>query len=175
MDNVNLLPTSAEVPAEDIPAEDISAEEPTPVVRGRPFAPGQSGNPNGRPKGARNKATIAAEALLDGESDAITRKAIEKALEGDTTALRLCLARVLPPRRERPVAFELPNIETIADARAASSAVLAACAEGSLTPREAADVMALIETLLKTLELTEIEARLTALEKERQLEKRGQP
>jgi hypothetical protein len=169
MDDTNLLPTSAE----DIPAEHVPTEEPAPVVRGRPFAPGQSGNPNGRPKGARNKATIAAEALLDGESEAIARKAIEKALEGDITALRLCLARVLPPRRDRPVAFELPNIATTADLREASSAVLAACAEGSLAPREAADVMALIATHLKTLELTEIEARLTALEKARQPEQGG--
>jgi hypothetical protein len=166
MDDTNLLPTSA---------EHVPAEEPAPVVRGRPFAPGHSGNPNGRPKGARNKATIAAEALLDGESEAIARKAVEKALEGDITALRLCLARVLPPRRDRSVAFELPNIATIADAREASSAVLAACAEGSLAPREAADVMALIATHLKTLELTEIEARLTALEKERQSEEGRQP
>jgi len=82
MDNVNLLPPSAEdILAEDIPAEDISAEEPTPVVRGRPFAPGQSGNPNGRPKGARNKATIAAEALLDGEAEGLTRKALEMAID----------------------------------------------------------------------------------------------
>ena len=65
--------------------------------RGRPFKPGQSGNPLGRPKGARNRATIAAEALLDGEAEALTRKAIELALDGDTTALRLCLERLMPP------------------------------------------------------------------------------
>jgi hypothetical protein len=51
-------------------------------TRGRPFAPG---NP-GRPKGSRNKATLAAEALLDGEAEALTRKAIELALAGDVTA-----------------------------------------------------------------------------------------
>jgi uncharacterized protein DUF5681 len=47
--------------------------------RGRPFKPGQSGNPKDRPKGARNRATIAAESLLDGEAEALTRKAIELA------------------------------------------------------------------------------------------------
>jgi hypothetical protein len=52
---------------------------------------GQSGNPAGPPKGTRHKATIAAEALLDGEVEALTRKAIERALEGDGVALRLCL------------------------------------------------------------------------------------
>jgi len=66
------------------------------ATRGRPFQPGQSGNPDGRPKGARNAATVAAEVLLDGEAEAITRKCVELAKEGDTVALRLCLERILP-------------------------------------------------------------------------------
>jgi hypothetical protein len=103
--------------------------------------------------------------LLDGDTAAITRKAIEKALDGDMAALRLCVERVLPARRDRPVAFELPKIETAADAPEASSAVLGACAEGILSTREATEVMALITTHCKTLELTDIEARLAALEK----------
>ena len=63
-----------------------------PTTRGRPFPPGNSG----RPKGARHKATQAIQALLDGEGAALTRKAIELALAGDATALRLCLDRILP-------------------------------------------------------------------------------
>ena len=110
------------------------AENTAPKQRGRPFRPGASGNPRGRPKGARNQATVTAEALLDGEAEAISRKLIEKALEGDTTALRLCLDRILPPRRERPVAFDLPKIESAAEALSASSAVLASCAAGALSP-----------------------------------------
>ena len=47
------------------------------------FQPGQSGNPAGRPRGSRNKATIAAETLLDGEAQALSRKAVELALEGE--------------------------------------------------------------------------------------------
>jgi hypothetical protein len=66
---------------------------------GRPFRPGQSGDPAGKPKGARNRATVAAEALLEGEAEMLTRKAIELGLSGDTTALRLCLERLMPPRR----------------------------------------------------------------------------
>src|SRR5258708_3319573 len=94
--------------------------------RGRPFKAGWSGNPEGRPRGSRNKATMAVEALLDGEANAIARKAVEKALEGDMAALRLCLERVLPPRRDRPVVFDLPKIEGVSDALNASSAVLTA-------------------------------------------------
>jgi len=146
-----------------------SAENTAAKQRGRPFEQGKSGNPNGRPKGARNSATVVAEALLDGEADAITRKLIDTALEGDTTALRLCLERLLPARRGRPVAFELPNkIETAADAVQASSLVLKACATGTLSPGEASEIMTIISSHVRLVETTEIEARLTALEKSKQ-------
>ena len=148
---------------EDVASD--AAENTAPKQRGRPFRLGASGNPKGRPKGARNRATVTAEALLDGEAEAISRKLIEKALEGDTTALRLCLDRILPPRRERPVAFDLPKIESAAEALGASSAVLASCAAGALSPLEAAEIMGLVSKHVHMLELTEIEVRLTALEK----------
>jgi len=96
------------------------------------------------------------EALLDGEAEAIVRKLVEKALEGDTTALRLCLERILPPRRDRPVAFDLPKIGTAADALKASSSILSACASGRLSPAEAAEVMSLISTHVRTIEVSEI-------------------
>ena len=145
------------------------AENTAPKQRGRPFERGKSGNPNGRPKGARNNATVLAEALLDGEADAITRKLIDRALEGDTTALRLCLERLLPPRRGRPVAFELPKkIETAADAVHASSLLLKACAAGDLSPGEATEIMSMISSHVRLVETTEIEARLTALENSKQ-------
>ena len=70
---------------------------------------GQSGNPCGKPRGARHKATLAAEALLDGEAAALTRKAIERALEGDGVAVRLCLERILPARRIVPSGLTCPN------------------------------------------------------------------
>ena len=123
--------------------------------RGRPFEPGQSGNPKGRPRGSRNKATLAVEAFLDGEADIIMRKVVEKAVQGDAAALRLCLERLLPPRRDRPVAFDLPKIESAADLVAASSSVVAACAEGTLSPDEATKVMNLIKLHAQALELTE--------------------
>ena len=80
---------------------------------GRPF---QAGNKygKGRPAGSRNKATIALEALLDGEGEAMMRKAIELALGGSETALRLCLERLIPPRRERLVRLRLPSDITTA-------------------------------------------------------------
>jgi Family of unknown function (DUF5681) len=145
------------------PAENTAKKQ-----RGRPFGPGRSGNPQGRPRGSRNKATMAVEALLDGDADAIARKAVERALEGDMAALRLCLERLLPPRRDRPVVFDLPKIEGVSDALNASSAVLTACAAGNLSPGEAVEVMGLISSHVRVLEMTDIEARLTALEKAQQ-------
>jgi len=94
------------------------------------FLPGQSGNPAGRPGGARNKKTIALEALLDGESEALMEKIIAFAKMGDDIAMRLCVERMMPPRRERPVPLRLPRIESEADARRASAAVIEALGEG---------------------------------------------
>ncbi|RYH08824.1 DUF5681 domain-containing protein [Tropicimonas sp. IMCC6043] len=121
------------------------------------------GNP-GRPKGARHKVTKAVEALLGNEAEALTQKAIDKALEGDATALRLCLERIAPVRKDSPVSFDLPPMETAQDAAAAAQAVLRAVSEGEITPLEGASVMALVEGYRKTLETTELEARITALE-----------
>ena len=114
----------------------------------------------------RTKTALAIEALLEGAAEAITRKLIEEALQGDRIALRLCFERLSPPRRDVPVVFELPLIESAADARRASTSVLAACAQGRLSPSEAATVMGLITAHVGTLELAEIEARVAALEKE---------
>ncbi len=122
--------------------EETGKEQPKAGKRG--FSPGVSGNPNGRPKGSRNKATLAAEALLEGEAEALTRKAIERALEGDATALRLCLDRLVPPRRDRPTPFDLPTLKEAADARDAFAAIIAATAEGELTPGEAATLAKLV-------------------------------
>ena len=79
------------------------------MARRGQFKPGQSGNPKGKPKGARHKATLAALELLDGEAEALTRKAVDLALEGDTTALRLCLERIAPPARMRPYRSLFPK------------------------------------------------------------------
>jgi hypothetical protein len=130
-----------------------NAENTAAKQRGRPFRPGQSGNPGGRPKGARNRSTVAAEALLEGEAAALTRKAIELALAGDTTALRLCLERVVPPRKDRPISLELPVINSADAANQAMCVVLAAVGEGRITPSEATILSALIEVSRSSLRL----------------------
>lgn len=121
------------------------------------------GNP-GKPKGARHKATQAALALLDGEAEALTRQAVTMALGGDTTALRLCLERIAPPRKDAPVTFDLPKMQSAADAAKAAGAVLDAVACGDLTPIEGAHIMALVEGYRRTLETNELDRRIAALE-----------
>lgn len=136
-------------------------------MTGRPFKPGQSGNPKGRPKGLRNRITVACETLLEGEGEALTRKAMELALDGDTTALRLCLERICPPAKERPIIIDLPEINGTEDIGAASNVVLASLANGELLPSEAAAVAALLESRRKAIETVELESRITALENKR--------
>ncbi|SHJ24380.1 DUF5681 domain-containing protein [Wenxinia saemankumensis] len=122
-----------------------------------------AGNP-GRPAGARHKTTRAVEELLDGEAEALTRKAVEMALGGDATAMRLCLERIAPARKDSPITFTIPDAAEAKDAGELAKAVLASVASGELTPAEGGAVMALVDGLRRTLEMTEIEARLTALE-----------
>jgi hypothetical protein len=129
--------------------------------RGKPFGPD---HPGGRPKGARNKTTLAVEALMEGEAEALTRKAIELALEGDGPALRLCMDRIAPPRKDRHVTFALPRMETAADSVKASAALVEAVAEGELTPTEAAELQKLVDGFTRAVEATDIQERLAKLE-----------
>jgi hypothetical protein len=127
--------------------------------RGR-FGPGNQG----RPQGARHRATLAAEALLDGEAEALTRKCVELALGGDAVAMRLCLERILPVRKGRPVQIELPEIATPSAALRASSAVISAVATGDVTPDEGAALAGLVELQRRAIETVELEDRLLAVE-----------
>jgi hypothetical protein len=129
------------------------------------WRPGVSGNKAGKPKGARHKATIAAEELLEGEAEALSRKAVELALEGDVAALRLCFDRVLPVRKDRPVIFELPKMNESRDAVRASAAIVEAVASGHLTPSEASELSKVVDGYARSLQTVEFEDRLLILEK----------
>lgn len=129
------------------------------------FAKGYSGNRNGKPKGARNKATLAALELLEGEAENLSRKAVEMALDGDTTALRLCLERIAPPSKERPLnGFELPTISDAKSALDALNTVAQRLAGGELLPSEAAAICNVLEQYRRHFETTELQRRIDALE-----------
>ena len=128
------------------------------------WRPGASGNPAGKPKGTRHRATLAAEALFDGEAEALSRKAIDLAKAGDVAALRMCLDRIVPVRKDRSVNFTVPSLTSVADAVAASAAILTAVAEGDLTPMEAADLSKVVDGYTRAIETLDIAVRLARLE-----------
>jgi hypothetical protein len=131
---------------------------------GKPFKKGQSGNPKGRPAGLRNRLTVAVDELLNAKAEQIMEKAIELALVGDGNALRLCVERITPARKDRPVLFELPPISAVADLPMATGALLAAVASGELTPSEAAEFGKLIEAHVRAVEVTDLAERVAKLE-----------
>ena len=143
-----------------------NTENSVPKQKSHLFQPGQSGNPKGKPKGAKNHATRLAESLLDGETEKLTRKAVELALQGDTTALRLCLERICPPRKSRPVSIALPEVKTAEDVSGAQATVVKAVAVGDLTPEEGTAITNILEARRKAIETQDHESRITALENE---------
>lgn len=141
----------------------IQEEERARDARGR-FLPGRSGNLAGKPKGCLARATRAARLLLAGESEALTRTAVQLALTGDRMALRLCLERILGPCRERAVEFAMPKIAGADDVAPAMAALAEATAEGLVTPREATELSRIVDAYVRAIDMTEIDRRLTALE-----------
>ena len=79
-------------------------------------------------------------------------------------AAKIILDRIAPMRRDSPTSFPLPKIERPTDAVAASAAILSEVADGNLTPGEGREVAKLIEGFVRTLEASEFEKRLRALE-----------
>jgi len=113
----------------------------------------------------RNKATEAAERLLEGEAEALTRKAVERALEGDAAALRLCLDRLIPPRRGRTVRLDDASpVRSAADLGDTMAAITTAATGGAITPGEAAELARVVEIFVRAVETSDFERRLRQLE-----------
>jgi len=129
-------------------------------------APRHGGNPNARPRRARHETMMAVDAVLDDAAERLVRAVVEKALAGDTAALRFCVERLWPLPRDAAVEVDLPRIAAAAPAIGGAHAVLAACAAGILPPRAAIDAIDAIDEARKRRH-AELDARLTALEKRR--------
>lgn len=131
---------------------------------GKPFQPGNQYG-RGRPVGSRNKASLAMQELLDGDGEAITLKVIELAKAGNETALRLCLDRLIAPRRHRTIRLSLPSdLRSAEGISEAAAVILAAAAGGEITPGEAAQLAHLLEIRRKAIETQEFERRLAQVE-----------
>jgi len=133
-------------------------------LQGGRFQKGQSGNPKGKPKGARNRTTLIAQTLLDGQAEALVEKVVQLALDGDLTCLRICLERLVPPKRDAPIDIDLPDISAVADIPKLFSSLTAKLREGGITPSEARVLIDLAEAIRRLFELTELEQRIGALE-----------
>lgn len=138
--------------------------EKTEEKQGSRWPKGKSGNPSGRPRGSRNRTTLAVEELLAGEAESITRKAVELALGGDTTALRLCLERLAPPVRERPIDLDLPRLEGPINLPEILASLIEAVGEGRVTTSEAERLAKLVNAYSNAFELRDMEERLRFLE-----------
>jgi hypothetical protein len=135
------------------------------MPRGRPFQRGApSPNPSGRPLGARNRSTLAAAALLEGEAEALARKAVELGLKGDMTALRICLDRLLPRCRERPLSVGLPELKSAGDSVKAMAAIAEAVSAGNITLGEASEMVKVVEGFIRAIEVYDLDVRLGFLE-----------
>jgi len=132
--------------------------------RGRPFLPGQSGNPAGRPKGARHKALLALDAIGDETAADVLRRVVEDAKAGDLRAAELLMRRLWPERKGRPIALDLPAMESTRDLAKATAVIVAAVAAGDVTPDEGQAVASIVEAHRRAIETEDLERRLAVLE-----------
>jgi hypothetical protein len=131
---------------------------------------GCSGNPRGKRKGTRHRATVLAERLLEEDATDVVQAVITKARGGDIAAAKLVLDRILPPRKGCTVTFDLPDLKAAADLPQAVASVTRSIAEGTLTPDEGAAVVTVLEAQRRAIETAELEARIRILEEKSQHE-----
>jgi hypothetical protein len=128
------------------------------------FQPGNTIG-KGRAVGSRNNVTVAAENLIQGESEALSRKLIELALAGNVPCLKTAIERIVPVCKSRPISLpDMPKIDSVADASELTAYVIDAIAEGKVSPVEGEIISRACERHLKALEVRDLEARLSALE-----------
>lgn len=129
------------------------------------FQKGESGNPAGRPRGARNRTTRLMQSLLAESAESIGRKVIGLAEEGDIAAIRVCVDRLAPALKDdEPVDIELPPLEKPADTVAAAAAIVAGVAAGELTPSQAAQLAKVVDVYVRAIETKAFDERLSKVE-----------
>jgi hypothetical protein len=132
-------------------------------MRGRPFQPGNKYS-RGRPRGSRNKAARVCQNTLESLAEPLTKKCLSLAFQGSPTALRLCMERLMPARRQRALHFKLPPTKNLVDVVAASESVLSGVVRGELTPAEGEALSGMLDGRRRMIETQELEQRIRALE-----------
>ena len=135
-----------------------------PLQGGGRWQPGQSGNPAGKPKGARHAALIALDAIGAENAQDVLASVVAAAKAGDMRAADILLRRLWPERKGRPVALDLPKLCSAADLASALGAVAGAVASGELSPEEGQAVAAILEVQRRAIETAELETRIAVLE-----------
>lgn len=131
--------------------------------RGRPFPPGNTLG-RGRPKGSRNGNKSPGQDLLEEYSEHLMRKCIALAMQGDRSAMRICMDRISPARRDALVRINLPPIRTAQDVDKAAERITQAIRRGDLTPSEGGTMMDILESRSRVIEKVQFESRLSKLE-----------
>ncbi len=129
-----------------------------PAPRGRPFANGNSG----RKRGSKNRRTLVAAALLEGDAEELLRKAVELAKAGNPTMLKFLLEQLLP--KERLIKLDLPSMDFADDAVAALGQIMRAVSEGRISPSEGASLATLVKSYTEAIDKADVVKRLDALE-----------
>jgi hypothetical protein len=138
--------------------------EKTSPNQGSRFKPGTSGNPKGKPKGAKHKALIALDQIGADAAREVLQSTIAAAKRGNSRAAEILLARLWPARKSRPVVLDLPAVTSASGITEALAAVVQAMGAGEIAPDEAQAVAAVIEGQRRAIETVEIDARLRAVE-----------
>jgi hypothetical protein len=128
------------------------------------FQKGQSGNPAGKPRGARHATTVLAEKLMHDDAEEVVKAVISAAKGGDMPAARLILERIAPARKDRPINFDMPAIGAVADLPKATNAIIEAVSKGEITPSEASELGKVVDAHVKAIEVTDLNERIARLE-----------
>ena len=135
--------------------------------KNRKIAGGRKASPAIQTEGPPDRATERpwrSRRLLEGEGEALTRKAIELAKAGDMAGAASLPGSACPPRKDSPVAFDLPEMKTLNDAVPAMGALVKAVGQGDLTPTEAGELTKMVQAFAKIIETAELEERVRKLE-----------
>jgi len=125
------------------------------------FKPGQSGNPKGRPIGSKDKRSEF-RGLLQSNADKLVKKAVEMALNGDSTAMRLCLERIVPPYKARAENTSIGPLNGSLTAQ--GQAIIEKMGNGDISPDETAAMLQALAAQAKITEIDDLEKRISKLE-----------